>query len=548
MKQKQNNFTALKWIARQGKIIALLVIVISLICACMSFLSIYMTLLSKNLLEIATGDINGSLIKCGVLLVSVVCIQMLLTGVQTVLRTVAGGRLTMHIRRNLFASVSSKKYSKISCYHSGDLLNRLTSDADEIVSSVINIIPNIVTIITRLVGGISTLVILDKRIAFIVLGLGVFIPAIGRLINKRYKYLHKEHQKTEGKSRSFMQECFANTVVIKSFASQKPFINRLNEYMWENYRIKLKRSYLSVLSSIGLQSFFSIGYYIVLVWGAGQITGGAITYGMLTAFLQLISQLRAPLQNVSGIMPQYYSAIASAERLMEVEGYEEDKPALKADELISLRNEFNSLEINKVSFAYEDEDVLTNVSFELKRGTITALTGESGSGKSTVFKLILGLYEPESGNITINKDIVLDTSMRGLFAYVPQGNLVLSGTIRENITLFNPQISLEQVEKAAKAAEIYDYVSSLPDGFDTLLSERGAGLSEGQIQRISIARALLTDAPVLLLDEATSALDEETEAKLLYNIKQMSEKTVLFVTHRNTSLKVCDRTIHFESK
>ena len=164
--------------------------------------------------------------------------------------------------------------------------------------------------------------------------------------------------------------------------------------------------------------------------------------------------------------------------------------------------------------------------------------------KSTLFKVILGLYTPQKGSITVNGDIKADASVRGLFSYVPQGNMVLSGTVRDNITLCNPNISEERLAEAAKAAEIYDYIMSLPDGFDTVLSERGAGLSEGQIQRISIARALLVDAPMLLLDEATSALDEQTETAVLANIKKMTGKTVLFITHRNTSLKVCDTIVH----
>ena len=264
--------------------------------------------------------------------------------------------------------------------------------------------------------------------------------------------------------------------------------------------------------------------------------------------VQLISQLRAPLQNVSGILPQYYSALASAERLIELEKTEDEKPPLEKESADRLKDNFESLEINGLCFGYGREAVIENCSFKIEKNKITAVTGESGSGKSTLFKLILGLYSPTAGSITVNGKIPVDASVRGLFAYVPQGNMVLSGTVKDNITLCNPDVDEERLINAAKAAEIYDYISSLPDGFDTVLSERGAGLSEGQIQRISIARALLTEAPVLLLDEATSALDETTETHVLENIKAMSAKTVVFITHRNTSLKVCDRIIRVENK
>ncbi len=546
--KKENNSKALKWIYKRCKSAIPMVLIISLISAAISFSSIYLTLLSKSVLDIATGSIKGKFSTYGILLVIVVLSQVFLLGAQTILKTVATGRITMKVRRHLFSTVANKKYSKITGHHSGDILNRVTSDTDGAIALLVTVLPSVVSMATKLVGGVWTLIVLDARIALIVLSLGLVVPLIGRIINKKFKFLHKEFQRTEGKTRSFMQECFENTVVIKSFASQLPFINRLNSYMKENHKIKVKRAWYSVVTHMSMYSFFTIGYYAVLVWGAGQITSGAITYGTLTAFLQLISQLRMPLQNVSGIMPQYYAAIASAERLMEIEDYEDDKIPLNDEKINALKKEFSTLEFNNISFAYDNELVLKNCNFELTKGSITALTGESGSGKSTVFKLILGLYEANSGKITINKNIDLDTSMRGLFAYVPQGNLVLSGTVRENITLYNPNIPLQEVEKAAKAAEIYDYIASLPDGFETVLSERGAGLSEGQIQRISIARALLVDAPILLLDEATSALDEETEEKVLSNVKNLKEKTVLFVTHRHTSLKVCDKIIHFESK
>ena len=439
-----------------------------------------------------------------------------------------------------------KKYADISAYHSGDILNRFTSDIDTVVTSSVNIIPNVVSIATKIVAGIGTMLFMNPYIAAAVLLCGVTFPAIGRAINKRYKYMHKECQRTEGRTRAFLQECFENIVVIKTFISEAPFIKKLDSYMDDNFRLKIKRTSISVMANISLYALFTAGYYAVLLWGAGGLSGGTLTYGTLMAFLQLISQLRAPLQNVSGILPQYYSALASAERLMELEGAADEPFPAAAERLEKIKEDFRTLEIKNLFFGYAGESVLRDFSLCAKRGNITAITGESGSGKSTLFKLILGLYEPQSGSIAINGEIPLDASLRGLFAYVPQGNMVLSGTVRENITMNNRTVTDEQIERAARAAEIYDYIISLPDGFETHLAERGAGLSEGQIQRISIARALLTNAPILLLDEATSALDEETETRVLANIKSMTDKTVLFITHRNTSLKVCDRIVHVE--
>lgn len=546
--KKENNKSTLKWIYARTKRFLPAVAVTSLISAFTAVSYVLLALITKRVLDIATKDAAGSLAAAGTALFAVIAVQVILSACQSLLNAYVNGRLTLSLRSYLFTLICRKRYSQISRYHSGDILNRLTSDVDVVVSSSVSIIPSVVSTVAKITAGIGAMIFMNPIIAAVILVLGITVPAIGRAINKKYKYMHKECQRTEGKTRSFMQECFENIVVIKSFASERPFVKRLTVFMEDNFRLKIKRTGISVLASICLYTFFTAGYYAVLLWGAGGLAAGTLTYGTLMAFLQLISQLRAPLQNVSGILPQYYSALASAERLIELEKTEDEKPPLEKESADRLKDNFESLEINGLCFGYGREAVIENCSFKIEKNKITAVTGESGSGKSTLFKLILGLYSPTAGSITVNGKIPVDASVRGLFAYVPQGNMVLSGTVKDNITLCNPDVDEERLINAAKAAEIYDYISSLPDGFDTVLSERGAGLSEGQIQRISIARALLTEAPVLLLDEATSALDETTETRVLENIKAMSAKTVVFITHRNTSLKVCDRIIRVENK
>ena len=548
MTKKESNKTTLKWIYARIKKYLPLITAVSVVTALSACTGVGIALVTKQIFDIATKDSQGSILFAGLILFIIIAAQVLLSAVQSFLSAYAGGKLTVNIRHYLFSVLLKKKYSSLSAYHSGDLLNRFTSDTETVVSNSVTIIPSITSIVTKIVTGIGAMLILNPYLAVIILLLGIAVPAIGRVINKRYKQLHKDCQKTEGKTRAFLQECFENIVVIKSFVSEAPFKTRLGFFMDENFKIKMRRTSISVLMHICLYSFFTVGYYAVLVWGAGGISAGSLTYGTLMAFLQLISQLRAPLQNVSGIMPKYYAALASAERLMELEESDDERAALEESKMKSLKADFRRLEINDLCFSYGGDRILENCSFAAEKGRIIALTGESGSGKSTLFKIILGLYEPQSGSITVNGETEVKSSVRGLFSYVPQGNMVLSGTIKDNITLCNSDIDEEKIIKAAKAAEIYDYIVSLQDGFDTVLSERGAGLSEGQLQRISIARALLADAPVLLLDEATSALDEATETKVLDNIKNMTDKTVLFITHRNTSLKVCDRIVRVEDK
>lgn len=523
--------------------------------ACIAFLNslvslsaVILALVSKSVIDAATGDAENSIIPAAILLFAVLLVELGSHGMSSIVNTRTSGKITISMRNYLFSRLVKKKYSKSSAFHTGDFLNRFTSDVQEIVSAALSLIPSIASMSTKLISAVLAMIYLNPIVALVVVVLGFTVPFLGRFISKRYKYMHKICQETEGQARSFLQESFANIVVIKTFISEAPILKKLNEYMQKNYKAKVKRSYVSTAISLSLVTFFNVGYYLVLVWGAGAISKDIITYGTLTAFLQLVTQVRAPLQNISGILPQYYSAMASAERLMAIENLEDEPDAIDAEKEAELKNSFKKVSVNNLAFSYDDEIILKNCNFEFERGKITAITGESGSGKSTLFKLILGLYEPLGGNITFNGDIPINSSTRGMFAYVPQGNMILSGTIRENLTLCNPDVSEEEIIKATKTAVIYDFIKTLPDGFDTVLSERGGGLSEGQIQRLSIARALLFEAPILLFDEATSALDEQTETELLSNIKELPDKTVLFITHRNTSISVCDSIIHVKDK
>ena len=543
---KNSNKAVLGWIYNRSKRYIPSVLVISLLAAFISVLFVGLALVSKTVLEIATGDQSGNLLNYGVLLSIFVILQVVCSGVESYLKARASGKFIIGLRKYLFEQIGVKKYSEISKHHSGDLLNRITGDVEVIQSFVVGTIPSAVSMVTKIIGCVAALIWLEPKVAILVLLVGILVPAFGRLLSKRFRLLHKEVQRSEGLSRSFMQECFMNLSVMKTFKSTKAITDRLDDYMAQNYRFKIKRSVVSISIHLGLYSLFTIGYYAVLVWGAMQIANPevAFTFGTLTAFMQLISQLRMPLQNVSGLIPQYYSCIASAERLMEIEVIDNEKAALSYEQLKKCDNEFKYILGDKVCFSYGDDNVLNNCSFKIERGSMTAIMGESGTGKSTLFKLLLSLYQADSGSITFNGDTAVDAAVRGMFAYVPQGNMIISGSIRENIAMCNPDISEEEIIKACKIAEIYDYIEALPNGIDTILSEKGSGLSEGQLQRIAIARAIVAQSPILLLDEATSALDKPTEAKVLKNIKDMADKTVILVTHRTSNLNLCDNIIN----
>lgn len=535
----------LKWILRRIRRFIPAIIGVAVLNALLSVSYVAVALISREIIDNA-ADKNKLFISAAIL-VAIVVAELLTSTLLSVINVRINGKMTISLRNYMFSSLVHKKYPGLFDHHTGDILNRFTSDIDQIVTGATSIVPSVVAMISKLIAGMVALFAMNPYFAAIVLVLGTTLPMLGRTISKRYKYMHKEVQRTEGQARSFLQESFANIVVIKTFISETPILKKLNEYMKANLRMKIKRNFISALITLCLHSFFTLGYYVVLIWGATQLAHG-LTYGTLNAYLQLFSQLRAPLQNVSGILPQYYSTLASAERLIEFENIEDEPPVIVSDSLSALKENFDGIRVENLAFSYDDEVILRNCSFTVPRGEITAIMGESGSGKSTLFKILLGLYEPDGGSISFGNGTPINAGTRGMFSYVPQGNMILSGTIRDNITLCNENISDEQIEKATRAAVIYDFIQELPDGFDTVLSERGAGLSEGQIQRVSIARALLFDAPILLLDESTSALDEQTETTLLSNIKHMTDKTVLFITHRNTSVNVCDHIIHVENK
>lgn len=544
---KNSNKSALYWVFRRTKKFIPWIFLNSLFSIGSSLLLIAMALVSKRIIDAGAHGHKEQFLLSSILIMAFLTLQILINACSSMLSVRISGKYTISLRNYMFSSVLNKKYSKLFGTHSGDMLNRFTNDIEAISSAALTIIPNVLSILTKIIVGGIALIMQNWKLAIIVLFAGFIFPLVGRMISKKYKYMHKEVQRSEGLARSFMQESFANILVIKTFSSEAPILKKLDEYMSKNLKLKLKRNVYSVIVHTLIYSFFSFGYYGVLIWGSAKLVAG-FSFGTLNYYLELVSILRNPLQSISGIIPSYYSMLASAERLMDIENIETEPEPIDNNDLKQIMDEFSSINVDNLAFAYDNELVLKNCTFTINKNNITAITGESGSGKSTLFKLILGLYDPTGGSLTFNGTRKIDSSTRGMFSYVPQTNMLLSGTIRDNLTLCNPNITEEALIKATKTAVIYDVIKELPDGFDTVLTERGGGLSEGQLQRISIARALLFDAPIILFDESTSALDEETETELLSNIKELNEKTVIFITHRNTSLSVCDRIIHVNDK
>ena len=525
-----------KWVFNQIRPFLLKIILLSVLNIFASLAYISLAKLSQEIIDSANTNFNHTFLIGSALIFALIILHIVIEAGVSVISTCVATKMNIRLKNYMFTTLLRKKYVNISEYHSGDLLNRFTSDVDVVVNTGIMLIPSVVSMLTKIIAGVIALCIENYYFAFAVLIIGFIFPLFGRMLSTRYKNLHKTVQQTEGRTRSFLQESFANIVVVKAFGGEKPFLIKLNEFLNINRSYRIKKSIFSVIISASLFMMFSFGYYGILVWGATQIAAGAMTIGTLVYFLQLISILRAPLQNISGVIPKYYSMIASAERLIELEQLE-NEPKNTDNTIIN----FDNITASNLTFAYTNEIILRENNFTIERGTITAITGRSGSGKSTLFKLLLGLFPATAGSLKFDNNININESTRQMFSYVPQGNMIISGTIRDNISLCDSSISDEDIICATKTAVIYDFIKTLPNGLDTVISERGQGLSEGQIQRIAIARALLFNAPILLLDEATSALDETTETQLLKNLKELSNKTILFITHRNTSLNECDK-------
>ncbi len=539
MKQKKST---VKWLYEHTKPFVPQIILVSLLNVIAAVCYIILAKLSQQIIDTASDNSTHAFMIGSVMLFALIFLHIGIESIVSIILTAMSTKMNTSLKNYMFTRLMQKKYTNVSQYHSGDLLNRFSSDVEVVVNGSITLIPSVISMLTKIIAGVAALCIQNYYFAFAVIIIGFVFPLCGRLLSKKYKHLHRQVQQTEGETRSFLQESFANIVVVKTFGGEKPFLLKLNEFLTRNRTLRIKKGIFSVIISALLFLFFSFGYYGVLVWGASQIAIGAMTMGTLVYFLQLISVLRAPLHNISGVIPKYYSCVASAERLIELELLE-DEPQSNNNDII----EFNTLTAKNLTFAYTNEIVLRDNNFTINRGSITAITGRSGSGKSTLFKLLLGLFPATAGNLYFDDEVVINETTRHMFAYVPQGNMIISGTIRDNISLCDSSISEEKIISAAKTAAIYDFIQALPDGLDTTISERGQGLSEGQVQRIAIARALLFDAPIILLDEATSALDETTETTLLNNLKTLTDKTILFITHRNTSLDTCDKILHLSN-
>ncbi len=493
-----------------------------------------------------------TLIINAIVLLGIVLLQFLFRVLINGLTEHVKGKLEMEFKGKIFGQILDKKYEKINGFHSGELMTRLANDVSVISDGITSIVPNIASAVARLLCAVVALIYLDWvfAVAFTVAGLLVF-SVIGLLRNK-LKSLHKSAQESEGKTRSFMQECIENILAVKVFSANDKVESKADDLQKENFRIKMVRKNYSVVGHATYNFIFSAGYLFALIYGGIKLFMGVpgMSYGALSAILQLVNNVQVPFASLSNVIPKFYSMLASAERLMEIENIE-NEPSFMAIDRNSTYEKCDGLSIENVGFSYGRDVILNDCNVRINKGEFVAITGASGIGKSTLLKLMLGVYKPDNGGIFLTmgeEKKELDNSTRPLFSYVPQGNMLFSGTLRDNVTFIAGDASEEDIARALKISQSDGFIAELPDGLDTIVGEKGVGLSEGQIQRIAIARAVLSDAPIILLDEATSALDEETEKVVLSRLKELENRTLIIISHKKAALSICDKNLQIKNK
>ena len=529
-------------------------------------IGVVFALLMRNAVDAAVARDGSSFWRWMTAIVLLVVLMLALRAVVRRLAELSRSGFENAFKMRLVDALLHRDFLQVSAVHSAEWLNRLTSDAVVVANSYVEILPGLAAMVVKLVSALVMILVLEPRFAAILVPGGALMIFFTWLFRRVLKRLHKNIQEADGRLRVFLSERIGSMLMIRSFAAEDRTAVEAQEKMDEHRAARMRRNRFSNLCNIGFGAAMNGMYLLGVGWCGFGILKGTVTFGTLTAVTQLISQIQSPFANITGYLPRYYAMLASAERLMEAEDFrEEAETAFPVSEMREFYHTgLSAIGLRDASFAYYPvveqtvdlskenmPSALEHLSLEVRKGEYVAFTGPSGCGKSTALKLLMCVYLPDSGlRYYVDKngnEEELTPAHRRLFAYVPQGNVLMNGTMREVVAFSEPAAAGDdaRIRRALKVVCADGFVDELDRGIDTLLGEHGAGLSEGQMQRIAIARAVFSDAPVLLLDEATSSLDAETERKLLENLRSMTDKTVIIVTHRPAALTICDRVLQF---
>ena len=506
---------------------------------------------SKYLIDAVVSHNNDTIFKSAAIAVGLGVTQFFVGAVVSRIAGVVGTKISMEIRSGVYEHITYSKWEGIRKYHSGDLLNRIEGDVSAVSNSIVSYIPSVFTKLAQFVGCLAVVLYYDPTMAIFAFMSAPFLVLSSKITAKMLRKYNKESREMNGKILSFYSESVQNLQTIKAFDLTKRYVEQMKINLQLHRRIKLDYDRFSIVMSLCMSLIGLAVAYTCYGWGVYRLWQGAISYGTMTLFLQISGQLTSSFSSIVSLLPGAVTIATAAGRIMEITDLplEEHRDSAKADKMNKSANE-NGITIacNDLKYTYPDGDkpVVSNASFKAAPGETIAFIGPSGEGKTTLLRLILGLIEPESGEITVEtKDgqkISVSESTRRFCSYVPQGNAIFSGTVADNLRIVRPEATEEELVEALKTADAWSFIQELPLGLYTEISEKGVNFSEGQVQRMSIARAVLRDAPIIVMDEATSALDTATEEAVLANMmKAYPNRTRIITTHRPSMLQYCTR-------
>lgn len=501
----------------------------------------------QHAIDVASHEIEGKILIAVLLMGALILCNFGLNIASVWIRNLLGIKAQNRMQQKLLDRILRSKWNGKESLHSGDVLNRLETDVANVVNFLTEVIPNSLSTLALFVGAFSYLFLMDWRLAIVIVIMIPIIILFSRVYVRQMRHLTSEVRSSDSKVQSILQETIQHRMLIKTLEGDGAAVDRLEDTQSVLRTNVVRRTKFSVFSYLVLNLGFSTGYLVAFAWAATRLSSGTLTFGGMTAFLQLVNKIQSPARQLTHLIPQFVSVFTAAERLMELE----ENPLEEQGEPIEMASPCG-VRFTDVAFAYEDseDNVIEHLNYDFYPGSCTAILGETGSGKTTMVRMILALLHPNSGKVEIynrKESRELSPLLRTNFVYVPQGNTLMSGSIRDNLRLGKLDATDEEMEEALKQS-CADFVLELPDGLNTLCTEQGGGLSEGQAQRISIARALLRNRSIMLFDEATSALDPETERELLQNILSKHDKTIIFITHRPAVVEYCDQTLEIEKQ
>lgn len=497
----------------------------------------------KHAIDVASGADTGSIYWAVGIMAALILGNFAINISGVWVRNILGIRAQNRMQQQMLNHIMQSEWHSKAHHHSGDILNRLEIDVSNVVTFLTETIPNTLSVLMMFIGAFFCLFAMDKTLAVILVAIIPLFLAVSKIYMQQMRRLTREVRDSDSRVQAVMQETIQHRMVIKTLEACNDMVQRLENTQAKLRENVVRRTSFSIFSNFIINFGFALGYLIAFLWAALRMSAGTLTFGGMTAFLQLVNKIQSPARNLTKLAPAFVSVFTAAERLMELaaEPLEEQGEPITVGAPCGIR-------LENVTYKYEDgtKDVISNLSFDFRPGSCTAILGETGAGKTTLVRMLLALMKPKEGRIVLYNDMeehTLSSRMRCNFVYVPQGNTLMSGTIRENLRLGKPSATDEEM-KEALLMSCADFVFSLPDGLSTKCGEQGGGLSEGQAQRIAIARALLRDKHIMVFDEATSALDGDTECRLLGNILDNNSRTVIFITHRPAVLQYCNEQLH----